>query len=96
MVTSSDVTHAKPAPDLYLLAAQRLDVAPQACVALEDSEFGVRAAVAAGLRVIQIPDLVPSTDLTRSVATVVESLPLARPRLESWLQLSLADEPQVM
>jgi HAD superfamily hydrolase (TIGR01509 family) len=93
VVTSSDVTHAKPAPDLYLLAAQRLGVPPGECVALEDSEFGVRAAAAAGIRVIQVPDLVPATDLSRSLATVVESLPLARPRLESWLQITLK-EPQ--
>ncbi|SDQ78555.1 HAD family phosphatase [Pseudoxanthomonas sp. CF125] len=93
VVTSSDVTHAKPAPDLYLLAAQRLEVPPAECVALEDSEFGVRAAAAAGIRVIQVPDMVPATDLSRSLAPVVESLPLARPQLESWLQISLK-EPQ--
>lgn len=92
VVTSSDVTHAKPAPDLYLLAAQRLEVPPAECVALEDSEFGVRAATAAGIRVIQVPDMVPATDLSRSLAPVVESLPLARPQLESWLQISL-EEP---
>lgn len=93
VVTSSDVTHAKPAPDLYLLAAQRLGLPPGECVALEDSEFGVRAASAAGIRVIQVPDMVPATDLSRSLATVVESLHLARPRLESWLRTSLK-EPQ--
>jgi HAD superfamily hydrolase (TIGR01509 family) len=93
VVTSSDVAHAKPAPDLYLLAAQRLGVPPAECVALEDSEFGVRAATAAGIRVIQVPDLISATDLSRSLATVVESLPLARAQLESWLQLSLK-EPQ--
>lgn len=93
VVTSSDVTHAKPAPDLYLLAAQRLGVPPAECLALEDSEFGVRAATAAGIRVIQVPDLISATDLSRSLATVVDSLPLARPQLESWLQVSLK-EPQ--
>lgn len=93
VVTSSDVTHPKPAPDMYLLAAQRLEVPPAECVALEDSEFGVRAAAAAGIRVIQVPDMVPATELSRSLAPVVESLPLARPQLESWLQISLK-EPQ--
>jgi HAD superfamily hydrolase (TIGR01509 family) len=94
VVTSSDVAHAKPAPDLYLLAAERLSIPPRECVALEDSEYGVRAASAAGLRVIQVPDLVPATDLTRSLATVVKSLPLARPHLEAWLQTALEKEPQ--
>ena len=85
VVTSSDVVQAKPAPDIYQLAAQRLGVPPTQCVALEDSEFGVRAASAAGLRVIQVPDLVPASELSRSLATVVASLHQARPLLESWL-----------
>ncbi len=50
-----EVARAKPAPDVYLLAAQRLGVAPGACVALEDSENGVRAAKAAGMRCIAVP-----------------------------------------
>jgi len=94
VVTSSDVAHPKPAPDLYLLAAERLGIPPRECVALEDSEYGVRAASAAGLRVIQVPDLVPATDLARSLATVVKSLPLARPALGAWLQVVLEEEPQ--
>lgn len=88
VVTSSDVTHAKPAPDLYLLAAQRLGIPPDECIALEDSEFGVRAAAAAGLRVIQVPDLVPASELSRSLATVVSDLEAARPLIESWLGIS--------
>ncbi|MET0814911.1 MAG: HAD family phosphatase [Pseudoxanthomonas sp.] len=91
VVTSSDVLHAKPAPDLYLLAAERLGIAPEECIALEDSEYGVRSASAAGMRVIQVPDLVPATALTRSLSTVVASLPLARPHLQAWLR---TEEPQ--
>lgn len=85
VVTSTDVTHAKPAPDLYLLAAKRLDIPPGECIALEDSEFGVRAAAAAGLRVIQVPDLVPASELSRSLATVVWSIDEARPLIASFL-----------
>ncbi len=95
VVTSSDVIHAKPAPDLYLLAAQRLGMPPEQCIALEDSEFGVRAASAAGMRVIQVPDLVSPTDLTRSLATVVESLAMARPYLESWLRTARPEQSQL-
>ena len=94
VVTSSDVAHAKPAPDLYLLAAERLGIPPHECIAIEDSEFGVRAASTAGMRVIQVPDLVSTTDLTRSLATVLKSLPLARSHLEVWLQIALEKEPQ--
>jgi len=92
VVTSSDGAHAKPAPDLYLLAAERLGIVPAECVALEDSEFGVRAASAAGIRVIQVPDLVPASDLSRSLAQVVASLEAARPLLQSWLHLALGKQ----
>jgi HAD superfamily hydrolase (TIGR01509 family) len=50
-----EVAHGKPAPDVYLLAARRLGVRPEACVALEDSENGVRAATSAGMRCIAVP-----------------------------------------
>ena len=89
VVTSSDVAHAKPAPDLYLLAAERLGIPTHECIALEDSEFGVRAASAAGIRVIQIPDLVPASALSRSLAEVAPDIEGARPLLEAWLQVVL-------
>ncbi|CAN5579841.1 hypothetical protein BH24DEI1_BH24DEI1_09350 [soil metagenome] len=46
---------AKPAPDLYLLAAQGLGVVPAACVVLEDSPTGAAAALAAGMRCLAVP-----------------------------------------
>lgn len=49
------VTHGKPAPDIYLLAAQKLGVAPEHCLVFEDSFAGVTAAKAAGMTVIAIP-----------------------------------------
>ena len=49
IVTSDDVEHAKPAPDIYLVACERLAVEPSEAVALEDSASGVAAAKAAGL-----------------------------------------------
>ena len=81
IATSSDVEHPKPAADIYLLAAKRLGVPPENCTALEDSEMGVRAAAAAGMAVIQVPDLVPASELTRSLAQVVTSLHETRPLL---------------
>lgn len=51
------ITNPKPAPDPYLLAAQRLGIAPADCVAFEDSDTGVRSARAAGMTVVQVPDL---------------------------------------
>jgi HAD superfamily hydrolase (TIGR01509 family) len=51
-----EVAHGKPAPDLYLLAAERLGIPPTQCLALEDSGPGSRAAVAAGMFTIAIPN----------------------------------------
>lgn len=50
----------KPAPDVYLAAAARLGVTPAACVAFEDSEPGVAAALAAGMVVVHVPDMAPA------------------------------------
>ena len=52
LVCGEDVQHKKPAPDLYLLALARLDLAARECVAVEDSELGVAAAVAAGITTV--------------------------------------------
>ncbi|MCW5852466.1 MAG: HAD family phosphatase [Anaerolineae bacterium] len=59
VVGGDEVAHGKPAPDVFLTAAQRLDVAAAACLVLEDSDAGVTAAVAAGMRVIMVPDIKP-------------------------------------
>jgi HAD superfamily hydrolase (TIGR01509 family) len=48
--SASEVAHGKPAPDLFLHAAERMGVAPARCVVVEDSQYGVRAARAAGMR----------------------------------------------
>ena len=55
-VSSEEVAHGKPAPDVYLEAARRLDVDPQRCAAVEDSHGGIRSAKAAGMRVVAIPN----------------------------------------
>lgn len=54
--TRDHVERVKPAPDLYLLAARRLEVAPAACVVFEDSPNGIRAARGAGMRCVAIPN----------------------------------------
>lgn len=55
IVTVDDVVNPKPAPDLYLLACERLGVKPQDAIALEDSPSGVAAAKAAGMACIAVP-----------------------------------------
>jgi len=59
VVTGDQVTARKPAPDLFLEAARRLGVQPEACVAAEDSDAGIAAAHRAGMRAIMVPDLKP-------------------------------------
>jgi len=86
VVTSSDVQHPKPAPDIYLLAAQRLGKDPARCLALEDSPAGTRAAVAAGMTAIQVPDLVHPDDSLRALGhRIVDSLHDVRALLVPWL-----------
>jgi HAD superfamily hydrolase (TIGR01509 family) len=55
-VSSEEVARGKPAPDVWLEAARRLDTAPGDCVAIEDSENGIKSAHAAGMRVFAIPN----------------------------------------
>jgi HAD superfamily hydrolase (TIGR01509 family) len=62
--TGDDVAHGKPAPEIYQLAAARLGVEPAACVAIEDSQNGVRAAKAAGMVCIAVPEPWDPADLT--------------------------------
>lgn len=61
VITLADVTRPKPAPDPYLLAAERLGVSPTRCLVFEDSETGAEAAHRAGCIVVQVPDVVPAT-----------------------------------
>ena len=56
VVSSEEVAHGKPAPDVYLEAARRLGVEAGRCAAIEDSSNGIRSAHAAGTRVIAVPN----------------------------------------
>lgn len=67
VVTRDDVAQGKPFPDPYLRAAALLDVAPSRCLALEDSHNGIRAAHAAGMVAVMVPDLLPATDEIRAL-----------------------------
>ena len=61
VATRSDVARGKPAPDLFIKAANELGVRAERCLVLEDSHNGVRAAVAAGCCPIMVPDLLAAT-----------------------------------
>jgi len=75
-VSSEEVERGKPAADVYLEAARRLDVEPGRCAAVEDSENGIRSAKAAGLRVVAIPNTryPPGDDALADADLVLRSL----------------------
>jgi HAD superfamily hydrolase (TIGR01509 family) len=71
IVASGDYALGKPAPDPFIRAAAMLGVAPAVCIALEDSFNCIRAAAAAGMRTVMVPDLLPPTDEIRSLCEFV-------------------------
>jgi HAD superfamily hydrolase (TIGR01509 family) len=81
-VSSEEVPRGKPAPDVYLEAARRLGVEPADAAAVEDSESGIRSALAAGMRVVAIPN--------RSFRPSEEALDLADVVLDSLAELTPA------
>lgn len=86
LATRDDVAQAKPEPDVYLEAARRLGVAPERCLAFEDSNVGLAAAHAAGTMAFFVPDIVAPHPETRGRAVrVLGDLHEARRLLESAL-----------
>jgi len=73
ITTGDDVTVSKPNPEIYTKAAASINVQPNNTWALEDSENGVRAAVAAGMNVIQVPNLVQPSEGLLSLGHTVHS-----------------------
>src|SRR5262249_5685491 len=79
VASATEVEHAKPAPDLYLLAADRLGVNPAGCLAIEDTPTGLAAAKAAGMFAGQV----------RSASTAFPPIPEADLVLDSLLDFDL-------
>ncbi|PKG39191.1 HAD family hydrolase [Psychromonas sp. Urea-02u-13] len=70
--TGCEVKHGKPHPEIFLLAAKRLNVEPELCLAFEDSNNGVRSAVAANMQVFQIPDLVSPCEEVTALGHIIK------------------------
>lgn len=84
-ICREDTPRHKPDPAPYRLAAQRLGVAPAACLVVEDSPSGIRAALAAGMTVIAIRSLVGDDALRAAGATrLVDDLAAVAPLLGAW------------
>ena len=82
-VSSEEVDRGKPAPDVYLEAARKLEVEPASCVAIEDSSNGLRSAHAAGMAVIAVPNphYPPEPDALELAAASVEVVGEITPEL---------------
>ena len=81
------VAHGKPAPDVYLLAAQKLGLPPAALLGVEDSPSGVQSAHAAGMTVAMVPDQdQPSAETAALCALVAPSLAAIAPFVDSFRQ----------
>ena len=75
ITSGQEVTRGKPSPDIYLFAVKKLGLVASECMVFEDSESGACAAIAAGLKVVVVPDLLqPSEFVSSNCHVVVESL----------------------
>ncbi|MDD9177314.1 HAD family phosphatase [Aliivibrio finisterrensis] len=75
LATGCEVEHGKPHPEIYFLAAERLGIVADACLAFEDSNNGTLAAVAANMITYQIPDLVePSAEVIKLGHQILPSM----------------------
>ena len=79
ITSGQEVTCGKPSPDIYLLAVKKLGIQVEDCIAFEDSENGARAAIAAGLKVVVVPDLEQPSDFVKEHCHQVIT------SLEDWL-----------
>lgn len=84
VISGGMTARSKPAPDIFLLAAERLGVEPEKCLVLEDSYNGVRAGRAGGFVTVMVPDLAPANEEMRALADrICVSLVEVRERLEN-------------
>ncbi len=88
IVGGDEVQKGKPHPEIFLKAAERLCIDPRECIAIEDSPHGARAAKAAHMKVILVPDLiVPPEDVVKNIDYQLQSLCEAIPLLRDILHL---------
>ena len=88
IASASDGVRGKPAPDLYLLALSRLEIAdPRSCIAIEDSHWGLDAASTAGLRCIAVTHTYPASELQQADLVVDHLSDLSIANIEQLVRL---------
>lgn len=89
IVSGDQIVNGKPAPDIFLRAAERLNIAPDRCMAFEDSEAGVMAASSAGMVTIMVPEIEPVAEVVGRAYRVYDSLHEAKDLVqEQWLSIA--------
>lgn len=88
-VCGDEIAHGKPAPDIYLAAAEALALRPEACLGVEDSANGLKALNAAGVPGVMIPDLVPYGEIFHGMVSHVLPSLLELPPLIKRLNATL-------
>jgi beta-phosphoglucomutase family hydrolase len=87
IVSAEDVTHGKPDPEVFLLAARKVGVPPNRCVVFEDAHVGIEAARAAGMKVVGIATTHPAETLQDADCVVRQLGELSVTKLSKWWQL---------
>lgn len=80
VTTSAEVTRGKPAPDIFLLAAEKMGVLPEKCLVIEDSDAGIKGALSAGMSVVKYTG---ASHLERGEKSAFEGVPV----IEHWREL---------
>jgi beta-phosphoglucomutase len=75
------ITHSKPDPEIFLLAAKKLNIQPQHCVVFEDAEAGVEAALAAGMKCVGVGS---HEQLGKANSIVSKTADFNLPKLKTW------------
>lgn len=84
IASGEEVKNSKPAPDIFLLAANRIGISPEECIVLEDSKSGILAAEAAGMKPIMVPDLYkPEGEFKKIPYKIIDNLSEVIPILEN-------------
>ena len=93
-VSGMEVTHGKPDPDVFLLAARKIAVPPARCAVIEDAPVGLEAARRAGMVAIGLTGTVPREKLAEKAAVVVDSLSqLSAQRIAEWIDAARGAPP---
>ena len=93
VAAGDEVERGKPAPDIYLLAAERMGVSPERCLALEDAPLGVQSAVAAGMRCVAVPSQWTSALEFPGAYRLFPSLNEVREALNDLLEIAQSVNP---